>query len=85
MQLYEKAYLGKEFLLLPQQLLLGDAEVLQAGAGLPPLQGHRLALLQHVLHLRDVRGEAQALQSCGDDTAASARRAFARAASLMSK
>lgn len=59
------SYLGKQFLLLSEELLLRDAQVLQPGAGLPPLQGHRLALLQHVLHLRYVRREAETLECCG--------------------
>lgn len=56
------SYLGKQFLLLSEELLLWDAKVLQPGAGLPPLQGHCLALLQHVLHLRYVRRESKTLQ-----------------------
>lgn len=58
------SYLGKQFLLLSEELLLRDAKVLQPGAGLPPLQGHCLALLQYVLHLRYVRRKSKTLQCC---------------------
>lgn len=58
-------YLGKQFLLLSEELLLRDAQVLEPGAGLPPLQGHGLALLQHILHLRYVRCETETLECCG--------------------
>ena len=40
---------GKELLLLPQQLLLRDAQVLEARALPPPLGRHVLALLQNLL------------------------------------
>lgn len=59
------SYLGKQFLLLSEELLLRDAQVLEPGAGLPPLQGHGLALLQHILHLRYVRRETETLECCG--------------------
>lgn len=49
-----ESYLGKQFLLLSEQLFLRDPQVLQSGAGLPPLQSHSFTLLQDVLHLRDV-------------------------------
>lgn len=59
------SYLGKQFLLLSEEFLLRDAQVLEPGAGLPPLKGHSLALLQHILHLRYVRRETETLECCG--------------------
>ena len=59
------SYLGKQFLLLSEQLFLGDAQVLQSRARLPPLQGDSFTLLQHVFHLGDVRCETEALKGCG--------------------
>lgn len=59
------SYLGKQFLLLSEQLFLRDAQVLQSRARLPPLQGDRFTLLQHVFHLSDVRCETEALKGYG--------------------
>lgn len=58
------SHLGKQFLLLSEELFLWDAQVLQSRAGLPPLQSHSFTLLQDIFHLRDVRSETKTLKGC---------------------
>lgn len=63
-----RSYLCKQLLLLSEELFLRDAQVLQSGAGLPPLESYGFTLLQDVFHLRDVRRETKTLEGCGVKT-----------------
>lgn len=59
------SHLGKQFLLLSEELFLWDAQVFQSRAGLPSFQGYGFTLLQDIFHLCDVRCETEALERCG--------------------
>lgn len=50
----DRSYLGKQLLLLSEQLFLWDTQVLQPGTRLPPLQSDSLAFLQHIFDFRYV-------------------------------
>ncbi|TNN35002.1 hypothetical protein EYF80_054837 [Liparis tanakae] len=64
------SYLGKQFLLLPEELFLWDPQVLQSRAGLPPLQSYRFTLLEDVFYLRDegaTAGQDSPLMTCSGE------------------
>lgn len=57
-----RPYLGKQLLLLSEELFLRNAQVLQSRAGLPPLQGYSFTLLQDVFYFRNVRCKTETLE-----------------------
>lgn len=61
----DRSYLGKQLLLLSEQLFLWDTQVLQPGTRLPPLQSDSLAFLQHIFDFRYVWCETKTLKGCG--------------------
>lgn len=63
-----RLYLGKQFLLLSEELFLWDAQVLQPRAGLPPFQSYSFTLLQDIFYLCDVWCETETLKGCGVKT-----------------
>ena len=55
---------GEQLLLLPEQLLLGDPQVLEPRALAAPLGRDVLTLTSRLLHLLAVVGEAELVQAC---------------------